>query len=248
LTFVATVVRQLFVAVSRLRGRTRQASGYAVLAGIVELVAAWYGASHGGLTTMALYLAAAFALEGLAMAPTVLRVAFARPTGERPAPALPVSGAPADRVASPARRRTGEPTATVPPAQRRPAWFETAEQVALAARERARSDAPAKLSPPHPGAAELSVPHPGVAELSVPHPGAADALTMMFPKEAGSGSPTMVFRPEPETPTTLLRLDSEPAAPTVLFRMDDPAPGPSPDASPGSSAEAERPDRTGEAG
>jgi hypothetical protein len=80
LTFVATVIRQLFVAVSRVQGRTRRATGYAVFAGVVELIAAWYGASHGGLTTLATYLAVGFLLEGALMAPPVLRAAFARPS------------------------------------------------------------------------------------------------------------------------------------------------------------------------
>jgi hypothetical protein len=53
LTFVATAMRQLFVAVSRIRGRTRPASLYATVAGGAELVAAWYGAAHGGLTKLA---------------------------------------------------------------------------------------------------------------------------------------------------------------------------------------------------
>jgi O-antigen/teichoic acid export membrane protein len=79
LTFVATTMRQLFVAVSRIRGRTRPASLYAMLAGGVELVAAWYGASHGGLTHLAGYLAAVMVVEGLLMAPTVLRAAYGRP-------------------------------------------------------------------------------------------------------------------------------------------------------------------------
>jgi hypothetical protein len=83
LTFVTTVVRQLFVALSRLQGRSRRATGYAIAAGVGELLAAWYGAAHGGLTGLAACLAAVFVLEGLAMAPPVLRVALARPAPSR---------------------------------------------------------------------------------------------------------------------------------------------------------------------
>jgi O-antigen/teichoic acid export membrane protein len=78
LTFAATTMRQLFVAVSRIRGRTRPASLYAMVAGAVELIAAWYGAAHGGLTHLAWCLAAVILLEGALMAPTVLRAAFGR--------------------------------------------------------------------------------------------------------------------------------------------------------------------------
>jgi O-antigen/teichoic acid export membrane protein len=78
LTFVATTMRQLFVAVSRIRGRTRPASLYAMVAGGAELVAAWYGAAHGGLTDLAWCLAAVMVVEGALMAPTVLRAAFSR--------------------------------------------------------------------------------------------------------------------------------------------------------------------------
>jgi O-antigen/teichoic acid export membrane protein len=87
LTFGATVIRQLFVAVSRVQGRIRRATGFAVAVGLVELVAAWYGAGHGGLTTMALYLAGVFVAEGLVMAPTVVHAAFTRAADGNPVPA-----------------------------------------------------------------------------------------------------------------------------------------------------------------
>lgn len=79
LTFVATVIRQLYVAVSRVLNRVRRASLVALGAGVVEVGAAWYGASQGGLTSLALFLAAAFLAEGAVMAPTVLKAALARP-------------------------------------------------------------------------------------------------------------------------------------------------------------------------
>jgi O-antigen/teichoic acid export membrane protein len=101
LTFVATVMRQLFVAVSRVRGRTRRASGYALLAGGAELVAAWYGASHGGLTGLASHLAVVIAVEGALMAPTVLGAAFPRGLGAPATPGKPgESGRPAQPVGS----------------------------------------------------------------------------------------------------------------------------------------------------
>jgi O-antigen/teichoic acid export membrane protein len=79
LTFVATTIRQLYVAVSRAHGRARRASMYALTAGCLELAGAWYGATHGGLTMLATYLAGVIVLEGLLMAPTVLRAAFGSP-------------------------------------------------------------------------------------------------------------------------------------------------------------------------
>ena len=103
LTFVATVIRQLFVALSRLQGQSRRATGYALLAGVGELTAAWYGAAHGGLTAMAALLAVVFVAEGVAMAPPVLRVALARPAKpgavrrhrvRLPAPRRPIADAP----------------------------------------------------------------------------------------------------------------------------------------------------------
>ncbi|MGC9668706.1 lipopolysaccharide biosynthesis protein [Planosporangium sp. 12N6] len=117
LTFVATVVRQLFVAVSRLQGRARQASVYALLAGAGELVAAWYGASHGGLTNLALWVGGVFMLEGVVMAPAVLRAALGTPRSTAsPTPASPaapprhvpppVSPPPVYPPAVPTRQRT----------------------------------------------------------------------------------------------------------------------------------------------
>ncbi len=111
LTFVATVIRQLFVALSRLQGRSRRATGYAVLAGVGELGAAWYGASHGGLTGLATWLAAVILLEGVAMAPPVLRVALSQP------PAVPSRGgrhAAVRRPVLPTQRRPLSDSPTVP--------------------------------------------------------------------------------------------------------------------------------------
>jgi O-antigen/teichoic acid export membrane protein len=111
LTFVATVIRQLFVALSRLQGRSRRATGYALLVGVAELVAAWYGAEHGGLTGLAAWLAVVFCVEGAAMAPPVLRLALARP------PAAAGRHAAGHRL--PAQRRPLRDSPTVPISQRR---------------------------------------------------------------------------------------------------------------------------------
>jgi O-antigen/teichoic acid export membrane protein len=109
LTFVTTVVRQLFVAVSRLQGSARRASLLALLAGVGELVAAWYGASHGGLTSLAMWLAGVFVLQGVFMAPTVLRVAFGRPA------ARPSTPEPAPAQSPPAPPSAPPPSAPPPP-------------------------------------------------------------------------------------------------------------------------------------
>jgi O-antigen/teichoic acid export membrane protein len=107
LTFAATVIRQLFVAVSRVQGRIRRATGFAVGVGLVELVAAWYGAGHGGLTTMALYLAVVFAAEGVLMAPAVLRAAFAPASGAASPDTPPALDAAPALVAPSVRGRRG---------------------------------------------------------------------------------------------------------------------------------------------
>jgi hypothetical protein len=63
--------------VGLLKGRL-QLLHNAMVAGGAELVAAWYGAAHGGLTNLAWCLAAVMVVEGVLMAPTVLRAAFGR--------------------------------------------------------------------------------------------------------------------------------------------------------------------------
>lgn len=74
LTYLATVVRQLFIAVSRVLGRVRRASLFAMLAGTAEIVAASAGGYLSGLTGLALGLAGVIVLEAVLMAPTVLGV------------------------------------------------------------------------------------------------------------------------------------------------------------------------------
>lgn len=74
LTYVATVVRQLYVAISRVLDRVRRASLFALLAGAAELIAATAGGFWSGLTGLALGLAGVIVLEAVLMAPTVLAV------------------------------------------------------------------------------------------------------------------------------------------------------------------------------
>jgi O-antigen/teichoic acid export membrane protein len=88
LSYLPTAVRQLYVAVARVRGFVRAATALAVAGGAAELVAAWYGGSRGGLTGLAAGYAAVVAAEALVMAPVVLRVALGRVRPARTAPPL----------------------------------------------------------------------------------------------------------------------------------------------------------------
>ncbi len=76
LTYPAMIFRPLYIAVSRVLGRVRHASVFAVVAGAAEIGAACYGGSRGSLTSLALCLSAVFVVEGIFVAPTVLRIAF----------------------------------------------------------------------------------------------------------------------------------------------------------------------------
>ncbi|MEV4757068.1 hypothetical protein AB0J86_18415 [Micromonospora sp. NPDC049559] len=90
LTYLPTVFRQLFIAIARVRRFVRVATAVAVLAGAAELAAAWYGGAHGDLTTLTVGFAVVVAVEGLVMAPVVLRVALARPAPRTvPSPRTP---------------------------------------------------------------------------------------------------------------------------------------------------------------
>ncbi|WP_426510224.1 lipopolysaccharide biosynthesis protein [Dactylosporangium sp. McL0621] len=79
LTYSALLFRPLYFAIARVRGRVPRASVFAVIAGLAELGAAWYGGSHDGLTGLALWLAGVWVLQGLYTAPAVLGVALRRP-------------------------------------------------------------------------------------------------------------------------------------------------------------------------
>jgi O-antigen/teichoic acid export membrane protein len=79
LTYVPMVFQQLFIAVVRVRGHVRVATVMAVVAGMAELGAAWYGGSRGDLTMLAVAFAVVVIVEGLVVAPVVLRVALAKP-------------------------------------------------------------------------------------------------------------------------------------------------------------------------
>ena len=85
LTYVPTVFRQMYIAVARVRGSIGTAFRLVLLGGAAELAAAWYGGSRGDLTTLTGAFAAVVAVEGLVLAPIVLRAALARPTPVRSA-------------------------------------------------------------------------------------------------------------------------------------------------------------------
>ncbi len=76
LTYVPTVVRHLYVAVSRAQRRVRRATAVALPLGLLEVAAAALGARHGGLTGLAWCLAAVFAAEAVLLAPRVLAAAL----------------------------------------------------------------------------------------------------------------------------------------------------------------------------
>jgi O-antigen/teichoic acid export membrane protein len=79
LTYVPFVFHHFFLAISRVQGRVRGAGIFSVFAGVAELVAAWYGGSRGSLTELVTWVALVMAVETVLVAPTVLRVVFARP-------------------------------------------------------------------------------------------------------------------------------------------------------------------------
>jgi O-antigen/teichoic acid export membrane protein len=79
LTYIPAVFRQLYIAVCRVRRRVRQAAAMAVVAGVFEVGAAWYGGTKGSLTTLSLWLGVVFVLEGFYTAPAVLRIVFSHP-------------------------------------------------------------------------------------------------------------------------------------------------------------------------
>lgn len=79
LTYPATVMRQLYIAVSRIRRTVRRATIYACACGVAEMAAAWQGSKRGQLVGLACWVAGVFVLEGIVVAPTVLRAAFQQP-------------------------------------------------------------------------------------------------------------------------------------------------------------------------
>jgi hypothetical protein len=73
MTYVPTVVRQLYVGVSRATGRVRKATAVALTAGLIEVGVAVAAGATGGVDRMAWALAAVFVVEGAVMTPTLLR-------------------------------------------------------------------------------------------------------------------------------------------------------------------------------
>ncbi|MFI6073483.1 lipopolysaccharide biosynthesis protein [Actinoplanes sp. NPDC051343] len=84
LTYVPFVFHHFFLAVSRVQNRVRGAGIFSVFAGAAELLAAWYGGSRGSLTDLVAAVAIVMGIETVIVAPTVLRVVFARPAGLDP--------------------------------------------------------------------------------------------------------------------------------------------------------------------
>jgi O-antigen/teichoic acid export membrane protein len=78
LTYVPFVFHHFFLAISRVQGRVRGAGIFSVFAGVAELLAAWYGGTHGDLTRLVTAVALVMAAETVLVAPTVLRVVFAK--------------------------------------------------------------------------------------------------------------------------------------------------------------------------
>jgi O-antigen/teichoic acid export membrane protein len=77
-TYLPFVFHHFFLAISRVQGTVRGAGIFAVFAGAAELIAAWYGGTRGSLTDLVLWVALVMAVETVLVAPTVLRVVFAR--------------------------------------------------------------------------------------------------------------------------------------------------------------------------
>ncbi|MFI5492968.1 lipopolysaccharide biosynthesis protein [Actinoplanes sp. NPDC051859] len=84
LTYVPFVFHHFFLAISRVQGTVRGAGIFAVFAGVAEIAAAWYGGTRGSLTELVTWVAVVMAVETVLVAPTVLRVVFAKavPEGE----------------------------------------------------------------------------------------------------------------------------------------------------------------------
>jgi len=82
LTYLPFVFHHFFLAISRVQGRVRGAGVFSLFAGLAELGAAWYGGSRGSLTQLVAGVAIVMAIETILVAPTVLRVVFARPVPE----------------------------------------------------------------------------------------------------------------------------------------------------------------------
>jgi O-antigen/teichoic acid export membrane protein len=80
LTYLPFVFHHFFLAISRVHGTVRGAGIFSVFAGVAELLAAWYGGSHGDLTDLVTWVAVVMAVETVLVAPTVLRVVFSKDT------------------------------------------------------------------------------------------------------------------------------------------------------------------------
>jgi O-antigen/teichoic acid export membrane protein len=71
--YVPMMVRQFYIAVSRVTGRIRRATTVALIAGTAEIGAAVWGGLTGGVTRLAVALLVVTVAEALVMAPAVIR-------------------------------------------------------------------------------------------------------------------------------------------------------------------------------
>jgi O-antigen/teichoic acid export membrane protein len=78
LSYVPVAIKQLYVAVCRVTGHLREASVVATIGAVAELLAAWFGARHGGVLGVAQGLAAVSIVEAFVMAPRVFGAALRR--------------------------------------------------------------------------------------------------------------------------------------------------------------------------
>jgi O-antigen/teichoic acid export membrane protein len=78
LTYVPFVFHHFFLAISRVQNRVRGAGVFSVFAGVAELLAAWWGGTHGGLDELVTWVAVVMAVEMVLVAPVVLRVVFGK--------------------------------------------------------------------------------------------------------------------------------------------------------------------------
>lgn len=90
------IVRDHFVAISRVHSRVRRAAAVVAVGGGIELVGAGIGAATGGLTGLTLGWLLASCIEAAVMAPTVYRTVVA-PDGRESPPADVVGTPPAER-------------------------------------------------------------------------------------------------------------------------------------------------------
>ncbi|GIH13863.1 lipopolysaccharide biosynthesis protein [Rugosimonospora africana] len=203
LTYVVGVIRQFYVAISRVRQRARRASVYAVLIGVMELGAAWIGGSHDGLSGLVAWLAGAFVVEGVLMAPAVIQVALRRVPA-----AAGAAGAEAESSAQASGPGEGTPAPSNPvvparPRKKPPAVSAPAEQTAVI---------------PRPRVDETMVILTGKPDETIVLPGTRPDETMVIPRPRADE--TMVI-PRPRVDETVAMSGTKPDETMVLSRLSD---------------------------